>query len=85
MYQRFWHHCTACSLSSAEDLVFLGFNITMKYISLHFTWPTLEHERSRWARQRRRQRKKAREGAKPQHDFHRKMGQSVTIETKGDF
>jgi hypothetical protein len=46
------------SLSSAEALVFLGFNITMRYISLHFTWQILEHERSRWAKELRR-----REGA----------------------
>jgi hypothetical protein len=39
-------------LSSAEALVFLGFNITMRYISLHFTWRILEHERSRWAKER---------------------------------
>jgi hypothetical protein len=38
-------------LSSAEALVFLGFNITMRYISLHFTWRILEHERSRWAKE----------------------------------
>ena len=37
------------ALSSAEPLVFLGFNITMRYISLHFTWRILEHERSRLA------------------------------------
>jgi hypothetical protein len=30
----------------------------MKYISLHFTWRILEHERSRWAKERRRQRKR---------------------------
>jgi hypothetical protein len=53
------------ALSSAEALVFLGFNITMRYISLHFTWRIWEHERSRWAKERRRKRKKAREGAKP--------------------
>jgi hypothetical protein len=41
-------------LSSAEALVFLGFNITMRYISLHFTWRIWEHERSRWAKERRR-------------------------------
>ena len=35
----------AVTLSSAETLVFLGFNITMRYISLHFTWRILEHER----------------------------------------
>ena len=73
------------SFSSAEALVFLGFNITMRYISLHFTWRIWEHEHSRWAKERRRQRKKAREGAKPLHDLHRKVGQSVNIETKGDF
>jgi hypothetical protein len=39
-------------LSSAEALVFLGFNITMRYISLHFTWRISEHERSRWAKER---------------------------------
>ena len=37
--------------ASVEALVFLGFNITMRYISLHFTWRILEHERSRWAKE----------------------------------
>ena len=40
------------------------------------------HERSRWAKEHRRQKEKAslaREGAKPLHDLHRKMGQSVNI------
>ena len=57
----------------------------MRYISIHFTWRILEHERSRWAKERRRQRKKARDDVKPLHDLHRKVGQSVNIETKGDF
>jgi hypothetical protein len=70
------------SLSSTEALVFLGFNITMRYIPLHFTWWILEQERSRWAKERRRQRKKAREGAKPLHDLHRKVGQVYTSKQK---
>ena len=71
-------HLGTDPLSSAEALVFLGFNITMRYISLHFTWRIWEHERSRWAKKRRRQMKKASEGAKPLHDLHCKVGQSGT-------
>jgi hypothetical protein len=45
--QKIFHSCDTMTFSSAEALVFLGFNITMRYISLHFTWRILEHERSR--------------------------------------
>ena len=67
------HPYRAKPLSSAEALVFLGFNITMRYISLHFTWRILEHERSRWAKERRRQRKRVKasaekRGAKLKHE-----------------
>jgi hypothetical protein len=50
---KFWTQYIHCEpLSSAEALVFLGFNITMRYISLYFTWRIWEHERSRWAKER---------------------------------
>ena len=45
------------SLSSAEASV--GYDLirlVLRYISQHFTWRILEHERSRWAKKRRRKR-----------------------------
>ena len=43
----------------------LRLRLVLRYISLHFTWWILEQERSRWAKERRQERAKARKRATP--------------------
>ena len=71
------------SLAFAEASVLAMFTISIEiHFTIHFTWRILERERSRWAKERRQERAKARKGAKPLYDLHRKVGQSVTSKQK---
>jgi hypothetical protein len=42
-----------CSLLH-RGFCWVWLRLVLRYISLHFTWRILEHERSRWAKERRR-------------------------------